>query len=142
MLLALLLLATTGTLALESSPAPGGGADGGRPIPPVSIRVIALNETIIDSTTVAVPAGGMSAYYAFKRSSIVWDSQSLGDKAVVTVISGVARASCARARADVRTSPGTRAHTCARARPPPSQSPSRRLRGSSRTRTRATRVRT
>jgi len=118
MLRALLFFATT-ALALESSPAPGGGADGGRPIPPVFIRVIALNESIIDSTTVAVPAGGMSAYYAFKRSSIVWDSQSLGDKAVVTVISGVARASSARhdsARVLVARKRYARALTLSRAR--------------------------
>lgn len=78
----------------EASPKPGGAADGGRGGASglVLIRASNLDGSEIASASVEVPGEGMSGYYAFKRSSIKWDSQMLGGKSVVTTIGGVGRA--------------------------------------------------
>jgi hypothetical protein len=95
-MLRILLLAAVSfsvSFAVESSPGPGGAADGGRGgLAALQIRVFNMEGTEIAAGGVDVPAEGMSAYYAFKRSQISWDSQELGGKSIVTKISGVTRA--------------------------------------------------
>ena len=74
--------------ALESSPAPGGSADGGRRADAATVVVLGLDAAELDAAQVAVPAGGMSAYYAMKRSTIAFDSTSLGGKSIVHTVAG------------------------------------------------------
>lgn len=84
------LAAIATTSALDASPAPGGARDGGRDALSVAIDAYDATGLLLGAAHVDVPAEGMSAYYAMKRSSLAFDTQALGGKSVVNVIQGVA----------------------------------------------------
>ena len=87
MLRALLAACASAAFAYEVSPVPGGAHDGGRD----GVRITAHDGDVeVGAATVSVPASGMSAFYAMKRSSVAFDSIELGGKSVVTAIAGVA----------------------------------------------------
>lgn len=86
----MLLAAIATASALDASPAPGGARDGGRDALSVAIDAYDATGLLLGAAHVDVPAEGMSAYYAMKRSSLTFDTQALGGKSVVNVIQGVA----------------------------------------------------
>ena len=95
-----LLTAFSASHAYEASPVPGGQRDGGRDV--VNIEVFTLDEAgaSVELTRghVEVPAAGMSAYYAMKRSSIPFSTTEMVSQNRVRVEEGrcVARAALAK----------------------------------------------